>query len=458
MINNQTHTPRWIVSFQSGLNRFVNALTSPHRSIQEMGEKRTAQLQSAVSLVYGIANLIGLFASIRMQGYQLTAVYTFAGLFLTVTIGYFLSRTPYYKIGAFIFVFSSVLSAAPLIIGAANEGRPISSGVYSVIPLGLALGFVFLSIRGLFILLIMSIVGLSIFPSFYPQTSQEIFTDVGIIATLGFVLIVAAVFRNSVEKQRIKDVQEINQDLRELTENLEQRVDQRTRAIQTAAAVGRRLSIILEYKVLVKEVVDQLQKAFNYYHVHIYLVDTAQQNLILSGGTGEAAKIMLDNKHSIPRGRGLVGRAYDTNKIILISDTTKDRAWLPNPLLPETMSEIAVPISFGDVVLGVLDVQQNIVDSLSQQDADLLQLIASQVGGALQNAQFYEQVQKQVQRELQLNAVVERIRATKTIDQALKVAIREIGRTLNVPRTAVHLSQVSEMNEGVEKWSIEEGS
>jgi putative methionine-R-sulfoxide reductase with GAF domain len=386
-------------------------------------------------------------ATLGTQGYRPVTVFTLAGLAFATTIGYFLSRTLYYKIGAFIFVFSSILSAVPLLISAAIEGRPISSSLYSVVPLGFALGFVFLSIRGMFILLILITVMLSVFPSFFPQTSQEIFTDIGNISTLGIVLIIAAVFRNSVERQRLKEVHEINQDLTQLTQNLEQRVDQRTRAIQTAAEVGRRLSTFLEYKILVKEVVEQLQHAFNYYHVHIYLVDPAHQNLVLSGGTGEAAKIMLANSHSIPRGRGLVGRAYDTNKIILISDTSKDRTWLSNPLLPETRSEIAVPISFGDSVLGVLDVQQDVVDSLTQQDADLLQLISSQVGGALRNAQFYEQVQKQIQRELQLNAVVEHIRATNTVDQALKVAVREIGRTLKLSRTAVHLSLVSDESE-----------
>ncbi len=76
--------------------------------------------------------------------------------------------------------------------------------------------------------------------------------------------------------------------------------------------------------------------------------------------------------------------------MVLVPDTTQDRAWLPNPLLPETKSEIAVPIMIGEKLLGVLDVQNNIVESLGQQDAVLIRSIADQVAIAIQNVRQYE--------------------------------------------------------------------
>ena len=231
--------------------------------------------------------------------------------------------------------------------------------------------------------------------------------------------------------------------LRETLTGLEQRITDRTRAIEASALVGRRLTTILDQSQLVRAVVEQLQQAFTYYHVQIYLYDQAKENLVMAGGTGEPGRIMLERGHKIQHGAGLVGRASETGTVVLVSDTTIDPNWLPNPLLPETKSEIVVPILMGDEVLGTLDVQQNRVNGLTQQDSDLLQLIASQVAVALRNSRLYAEAQRQVEREALVNAIVQQIQQTDTVDEALQTAVRELGRALKVPRTRVSLRMSS---------------
>lgn len=227
--------------------------------------------------------------------------------------------------------------------------------------------------------------------------------------------------------------------LQQILQGLEQRVAERTRTIELSADVSRRLSTILDPGVLVSEVVELLQSTFNYYHVHIYLLDESGEKLVMAGGTGEAGREMLQRGHSIPYGRGLVGRAAQSSAPVLVSDTQQDPDWLPNPLLPETRAELAVPIIFGEQVLGVLDVQQNWVEGLGVQDTELLTAVANQLAIALRNARQYEEAQRRAERESQASAIVRQIQQARTVESALQIAVRELGRALGTSQSIIRL-------------------
>jgi putative methionine-R-sulfoxide reductase with GAF domain len=223
-------------------------------------------------------------------------------------------------------------------------------------------------------------------------------------------------------------------ELQDTLRNLEARVAERTRALELSSDVSRRLSTILDPVRLVSEVVELLQDTFHYYHAQIYLFDERKENLVMVGGTGESGQQMLERGHSLPRGRGLVGRACESGAEVLVADTLRDPSWLSNPLLPETRSEIAMPIMAGREVLGALDVQHNRVEGLGRQDADLLRGIASQVAIALQNANRFTQAQHRAERERTVAAILQQIQNTHTASDALQVAARELGRALHAPR------------------------
>jgi len=237
-----------------------------------------------------------------------------------------------------------------------------------------------------------------------------------------------------------KVARQANEQLQALNLDLEDRVADRTKALATTIEVGRQISTILERDKLVKEVVEQVQTAFDYYHVHIYLVDEEEERLRMVGGTGAPGQQMLAQGHTLEMGQGLVGRAARTNSVVLVSDVTRSEEWLPNPLLPHTKAEIALPIAIGDRLLGVLDVQQNEIDGVQQEDEDVLISISNQVAIGLENARLLEETRKRAQVEAQINSIGQRIQETTSVEEAMQIAIRELGRVTGAKETSVYLA------------------
>lgn len=244
----------------------------------------------------------------------------------------------------------------------------------------------------------------------------------------------------------LDDVRHSNAELKKAQDVLERRVAERTQALETSMEVSRSLSTILDLQKLVVEVVERVRSAFDYYHVHIYLFDEARENLRMTGGTGDAGLTMLAQGHQIPIGKGLVGYAAMYNEPVLILDVTQSDDWLPNPLLPDTKAETAVPIAIRDEVLGVLDVQQNHVGRLTEEDVRLLQSIANQVAIALRNARAYERVQARVRQEAILNQILQRIQTATDVESVLQVAARELGQVLGAKYTDVHIGRAPAEN------------
>jgi HAMP domain-containing protein len=227
--------------------------------------------------------------------------------------------------------------------------------------------------------------------------------------------------------------------VQESVTKLEARVAERTRMVETSAEISRRLSTILDPDQLVQAVVEQLQQAFHYYHVQIYLFDEHREVLRMVGGTGAAGREMLARGHTLLADTGLVGRAASLNVAVFTPNTLQDQGWLPNPLLPDTRSEVAVPIASGSHVLGVLDVQQNVLGGLGDADVQLIQTIAAQVAPAIQNARAYAGAQRQAQREGLIAAIGQKIQRAATVDEVLRVAVQELGQALEARQSSVEI-------------------
>lgn len=239
---------------------------------------------------------------------------------------------------------------------------------------------------------------------------------------------------------------QMTEQLRTAFTTLEDRVAARTRDLATVAEVGTATATILESRKLLQEVVDLTKERFGLYHAHIYLLDDAGKNLVLAAGAGEPGRIMTAEGRSIPldREQSLVARAARERRGVTVNDVTQAPDFLPNPLLPDTRSELAVPMMVGGNLLGVFDIQSDQVGRFTESDIYIQTALASLVGTSIQNVRTFERSQKQAELESLVNAIGQKIQRATSIEETLKVGIRELGLALGAPEVSASIFQHEE--------------
>jgi PAS domain S-box-containing protein len=203
---------------------------------------------------------------------------------------------------------------------------------------------------------------------------------------------VKTVFKNPVtgEKYIVATIRDITD--RKLTET---QVEKRASQLATVAKLSTSVAESLNTQELLQLVVDLTKENFELYHAHIYMLDENNKNLVLAAGATEIGRIMVSQGWKIPvaREQSLVARATREHQGVIVNNVQDDPGFLPNELLPETRSEMAVPLMVGDQLLGVLDVQSDKAGYFTQEDINIMTALASQVAVALQNARRFEAVQ-----------------------------------------------------------------
>jgi len=187
----------------------------------------------------------------------------------------------------------------------------------------------------------------------------------------------------------------LEQQLRLDLERQQQQLARRVVELETVAQVSAAVATILEVDRLLQEVADLTRDRFKLYHAHIYLLNEPEGALDLAAGAGEVGRQMktLGWRISLEREHSLVARAARSRQGVMVNDVHKTPDFLPNPLLPKTRSELAVPLIARDKVLGVLDVQSDQLDYFTNEDVRIHTLLANQVAIALRNANQHQQTQ-----------------------------------------------------------------
>ncbi len=193
--------------------------------------------------------------------------------------------------------------------------------------------------------------------------------------------------------------------LSDLIESLEKRVAERTRELEEnlfelegAAQVAREAASIRDLDQLLDETSHLISVLFGFYHTGIFLLDEAKEYAVLQAASSEGGRRMLARGHKLRVGQeGIVGYVAGSNTPRIALDVGEDAVYFDNPDMPQTRSEMAVPLEVRREVIGVLDVQSMEEAAFSDQDIAIIKSLADQIALAIENTRLLEESQRAVQ-------------------------------------------------------------
>jgi GAF domain-containing protein/ABC-type uncharacterized transport system substrate-binding protein len=219
----------------------------------------------------------------------------------------------------------------------------------------------------------------------------------GFLGLLGvvFVLLNAVLQRRRTERELL----ESNRELREVRQTLEQRVEDRTRALaqravqlEAAAEVSRATTVLRDPASLLTQVVDLVREHFGLYYVGLFLVEG--DDAVLRAGTGRAGEEMLARGHRLEvGGNSMIGQCVANDEPVVSLDVMETDVRFQNPLLPDTRSEMALPMRAGGEVIGALSVQSVEPEAFDAAFISVLQTMADQVAIAIRNARLHAETE-----------------------------------------------------------------
>ncbi|MBL0348642.1 GAF domain-containing protein [Candidatus Villigracilis affinis] len=214
-------------------------------------------------------------------------------------------------------------------------------------------------------------------------------TMFGVIIILGFQRLEAAIFETQ------KQIQSTLSVLKHERDNLENSVTERTQLLQKVNRVGRSITAILDPNELLNHAVFLISDELECYYTAIFIIDATNQWAELRAATGDAGRVLIENKHHLNiNGKSAVGTAIRVKQVRFTLDGGTDSVRSDNPLLPYTRSQIALPLAIGDRVIGALELHSTKENAFLQQDADAYQNMANQISIAIENSRLFTESQQ----------------------------------------------------------------
>jgi GAF domain-containing protein len=263
-----------------------------------------------------------------------------------------------------------------------------------------AVGFTFLSILAVFGLARAEDSGMI---DYVPNSAVGVAIEGTVLFLFGaiFLWLIISSLQNAVRKGKINsdELQASNKELTGLRDALEIRVQERTASLekqalelQAVSTVARAIATVQDINKLLPEITQLVSDQFGFYHSGIFLLDKTKEYAVLSAANSEGGKRMLDRQHKLKLdANSIVGYSTSRGEPRIALDVGTDAVYFNNPDLPDTRSEMSLPLRIGNNVIGALDVQSTISNAFSEEDIAILSTLADQITIAIENARLFSE-------------------------------------------------------------------
>ena len=405
------------------MSNFISSLITSFDISKKQQQSTQRMLRNILFIVIATSSLISFVDGILFG--RLATLYALAPLAVLAIISLFYLQREVLWPARIVIPLGTLISVSYIIwVGNGLHDIGISSLGIVIIMAGLTLGGNGLIIFGVLSALAITAIGIAEINGYiaYPFGTVGV-SDIAIIS----IAILAGAFLlrlllNRLQQtisQVVQSEQEqkrTNTELLELKESLEQQVQERTAELasrssdlesavsqikrragqfEALAQVAQTITLIRDIQELLPNIATVISEKYGFYHVGVFLTDNENEYAVLTATNSEGGKNMLERNHRLKVGeQGIVGSVTGSGLPRIALDVGTDAVFFNNPDLPETHSEMALPLRSGDKVIGALDVQSTESGAFTDEDVQTLSLLADQVGLAIENARLFEESNK----------------------------------------------------------------
>ena len=397
---------------------FLSSLGSVPDINEEQKKSTQRMLRNILYIVIAAAVLVSLIDAVVFGRY--TTGYALSALaIVSLASLYLLKRQVLWPARVIIPIGGLIALSYLVLVGNGLHDIAISGLLLILILAGITLGGRAIIVFGILTAVMIAVTGVVEMSGLIPNSYGAVPTDIIVIS----IAILAGAFLlrlllNRLE-QVIKELQQseqqqiqVNAELLGLKESLETRVLERTQELEdrtvelqsanskvrvraaqfeALAQVTQAITSIRDLNELLPRIAALISKEFGFYHVGVFLIDDAREYAVLSATNSAGGHRMLERRHRLRVGeQGIVGNVSFTGTPRVAMDVGEDAVFFDNPDLPETHSEMALPLQISSQVIGALDVQSTAKGAFTGEDIQMLSLLANQVSLAIENARLFE--------------------------------------------------------------------
>ena len=378
------------------LGNLWDILISPHPSVTNVVDRQRARLSLILEFIICVALIAAILSRPTSYGF-------FALLLVISASAYLLGKTRNFRVGIYLFTYGFTLMGFSRVFQ--GTGNSIETIIFSTVLISILISSVLLSLRGFTGLVLLSIAATLAVPNLSPTAitdTTNIARTSGILGTVGFILLINNIYRDNLDKAKLLEAGLITDELEKAKANLEKsifdsnrEVKEINRQIQVRATNLKHITEIsqeiiansnLELADLLTKLTQSINEKFGYYHIGIFLMDKNREYAVLRASNSKGGQKMLARRHQLRAGgTGVVGYASQSGRIRMALDTGSDAVYFNNPDLPDTRSEIAIPIKQRNHIIGVLDVQSKLPSAFDDEGVELLTVIANHIASEIRS-------------------------------------------------------------------------